>query len=504
MGQSSVTLRCPQLGRTQQLLICLSMVHRQLKVSWGFRGIWMFRWQLALGGVCSLLAACGGGGEGSPPPSAAPAPTPTPVPTPSPTPTPTPSGTGQGPATVSFLHVFGISPTDGWHPLQPLMQAADGNLYGVASGGGNTCSQIASCGAVIKVTPAGQVSVLHAFRGHPIDGETPSGPLIEGRDGALYGTTYTGGKHNRGTVFRLTLSGHHTVVYSFGPDFADGYHPQGRLLEAQDGNLYGAASGGPNYCPGGGKECGMIFRLSPAGVMTVIHNFRNAPNEGAMPNGSLSEGSDGAFYGTTVGGGNYGCSPNPGLSGCGTVFRITPSGTVQFLHSFGANSSDGIQPFGALLRGVDGAFYGTTRHGGGGTCNYTSSCGTVFKISPSGSLSIVYAFSRPANGPAFARRDGFAPAPFLTMGTDGLLYGVTEDGGLHEGVQNGTIFRLSLSGVKEILYNFGPFSENPHQPTGGLVQGRDGAFYGMTYFNGKLGQSGARTGLGTVYKMTLP
>lgn len=380
------------------------------------------------------------------------------------------------------------------------MQASDGNFYGVTGvGGSNRCMEIDNwCGAVIKMTPSGKVTLLHDFNGAPLDGQAPSGPLIQSPDGSLYGVTISGGEHNKGTVYRLSATGQMTILHSFGPTSAD-YHPLGRLLRTNDGTLYGAAQGGPNNCIRSGTRCGIIFRISNDRDFSVIYAFREQQGEGAVPNGSLIDGRDGFFYGTTGGGGDYSCSVHPGISGCGTIFRITPSGEITYLHIFGTTESAGRQPQGALIRAADGTFYGTTRHGGRGRCDYPGRCGTVFRMDSAGAVTNMHEFSPEA---PFGRRDGFAPGPYLELASDGNLYGITEDGGYYESVRTGTIFRITPGGAKSTLYSFGNDLENPTQPTGGIVEGRDGNFYGMTFRSGSLGSVGPIRGQGAIYRMS--
>ena len=353
--------------------------------------------------------------------------------------------------------LFGIEPSDGQQPNGPLVQASDGNFYGTTRvGGAGRCFDTDNfCGVIFRVTPGGTETVVHRFGGPPSDGQDPTGPLIQGRDGALYGMTTSGGANSRGTVFKITLGGIYTILYSFGASPSDGALPVGGLVEASDGNFYGTTRGGPNYCPQSGNACGTVFRISPNGVYTVLHSFSPSPGDGAGPRGSLIQASDGSFYGTTSGGGDSNCSPFPGIRGCGTVFRMTPSGAVTILHAFGASSTDGILPQGPLILGGDGAFYGTTYYGGGGACPSEASCGTVFRITPAGAATTLYAFSKPTSDGTTSYADGYNPTAFLIRARDGNFYGTTESGGLiSQSRRTGTIFRLTPSGLKTILYNF--------------------------------------------------
>lgn len=469
--------------------------------------------------VCILLAlvvgGCGGDGSPTPSPAPTPAPNPAPLPTPSPSP-PNPAspmpGTGAG--AIEFLHVFGIDEMDGAQPNGPLVLASDGNLYGTTKQGGGKCADTSasteSCGVVFRATPGGVVSVVHRFQGSPNDGKTPFSGLVQGRDGALYGTTVIGGKAGRGVAFRLTLGGDYKVLHHFDEVPGSGDRPTGSLVQAGDGNFYGTTlGGGPHSCSAGG--CGTIFRLTTNGDYQVIYNFGDQPGDGALPNGSLIVGNDGALYGTALVGGDARCSDpslSPRVSGCGTIFRITTSGEMTILHAFGPDLIGGINPSGGILRGPDGAFYGTARGGGTGQCiNSFGGCGTVFRITSAGAFNVVYEFSKPSTrlpGETLPGSDGFTPIQNLWLGRDGLFYGGTYSGGVTTSSDTGTLFSLTPAGAKTILYRFGPSNEYPAVPVGGLLEGAEGVFWGVTEHNGTLGRSGARTGSGTLFRIAVP
>ncbi|MES2056068.1 MAG: choice-of-anchor tandem repeat GloVer-containing protein [Pseudomonadota bacterium] len=441
-----------------------------------------------------MLAACGGGGSNQPPVT----PSPTPTPGPTPTPTPTPAA-----VTVTYPHIFGIAVSDGGQPNGPLLQASDGNFYGTTrAGGNNRCNDLDNfCGAIFRLTPSGDEAVLYSFGASMSDAYRPSGPLIQGRDGALYGLTANGGTHGAGTAFKITLNGAFTILYSFGASPSDGIVPIGGLTQGSDGDFYGAtASGGANHCgqiPQSGSNCGTVFKISPSGVETVLYSFGASRSDGVTPNGSLVQGGDGNFYGTTVNGGANACSDSGATNNCGTVFRITPAGVLSVLYSFGASRADSIAPQGALIQGRDGAFYGTTASGGGGQCGFSFGCGTVFRMTSAGNVTILYAFA------AISRSDGYGPSPFLIQARDGNFYGTTGSGGANASDLNGTVFRLTPSGVKTTLYSFGPLNTNPSNPVGGVIEATDGAFYGVTAYNGALGAVGNRMGTGAVFKLVV-
>ena len=217
------------------------------------------------------------------------------------------------------------------------------------------------------------VTTLYSFSG--TDGAWPNA-LVQGSDGDFYGTTYYGGAGTNcyngcGTIFKIDPSGTLTTLYSFG--WSDGAYPVAGLVEGTDGNLYGTTQHG-------GDNDGTVFKVTPSGSLTNLHTFRGL--DGAAPEAELVQGSDGNFYGTTYSGGTniyY-----------GTVFRMTPSGGFTNLHFF--NGADGRSPAAWLVQGSDGNFYGTTYYGGYTNLNSGQGYGTVFRISPSGTLTALYSF----------------------------------------------------------------------------------------------------------------
>ena len=287
------------------------------------------------------------------------------------------------------------------------------------------------------------------------------GSLVQGNDGNFYGITSGDLDNQFGTVFQLTPAGVLTTLYSFsGPD---GASPYAGLVLGSDGNFYGTTFyGGATYVSETQPGQGTVFRMTPAGVLTTLHSFDG--DDGANPNAGLVEGSDGNFYGTTTGGGK---STNDG-----TVFRLTPAGTLKTLHRFGG--PDGATPFAELVAGSDGSFYGTTAYGGAAYVRGgNSGQGTVFQITRNGVITTLYSFSGP---------DGATPHAGLVIGTDGNFYGTTQYGGATYGGAQisglGTVFQLTPAGVLTTLYSFsGP---DGAFPVANLVLGSDGNFYGTT------------------------
>ncbi len=281
-----------------------------------------------------------------------------------------------------------------------------------------------------------------------------------------------------GTIFKLSPSGIVTTLYDFcsQPGCGDGRQPYGALLEGADGNLYGTTnSGGAGPCSSG---CGTIFKVTTAGEFKTLHEFVGAPDDGSSPYSGLVQGTDGNFYGTTLMGGL--CTRN-GSSGCGTVYKVSPTGRVTILHSF--TGSDGQFPAAPLVQASDGNFYGTTQTGG----LYT---GTVFRVSPQGILTTLQNFD--GNNGAF-------PTAGLIQATDGNFYSTAGEGGAYG---NGTIFTITPEGVLTTLHDFdGTDGKNPD---GGLIQGTDGVFYGAT-FDGGSGPCRIDNvvGCGTAYSLSI-
>ena len=214
---------------------------------------------------------------------------------------------------VTRLHEF--SNIDGANPLGALVQGSDGTLYGTASSGGAF-----GAGTVFKIDTVGTFRSLHSF--NVTDGASPRAGLVEGRDGAFYGTTTDGGTFDHGTIFKIDGAGTFTSLHSLNST-EDGAHPYAALVQGDDGAFYGTTFNG------GRAGQGTVFRVDNDETFTLLHNF-GAANDGALLTAGVVEASDGAVYGTTIYGGTFG-PPN----GYGTVFKIDSTGTFTTLHSFG-------------------------------------------------------------------------------------------------------------------------------------------------------------------------
>src|SRR5208282_489012 len=341
--------------------------------------------------------------------------------------------------TFTTLHSFDF--TDGFIPYGTLVQGTDGNLYGTTYwGGANDCTYsngyIPGCGTVFSITPGGTLTTLYNFcsQSNCTDGSLPAfNRLVQGANGDFYGTTQNGGANNNGAC------------------------------------IYGGS---------GIQGCGTVFSITPSGTLTTLYNFCSQSNctDGNYPQAGLVLGTDGNFYGTTLEGGvSYYCGGQPESTGCGTVFRITPSGTLTTLHSF--DGTDGRQP-GALVQGTDGNLYGTTINGGANGPN----TGTVFRITPGGTLTTLYNFCS-QSGCADGSNPDWGAA--LVQGTDGNFYGTTEDRGGQQTYENGTIFKITPSGTLTTLYTF---AEGQGSPQSSLIQATDGNLYGTVVVGGANGQ----------------
>jgi uncharacterized repeat protein (TIGR03803 family) len=345
----------------------------------------------------------------------------------------------------------------------------------------SACAAFLFCVPAAIVSPAQTFTTLISFNG--TDGSQPVAGLAQGRDGNLYGTTATGGANNGyGTVFKITPKGTLTTLYSFcaQTNCTDGGVPEGGLVLGTDGNFYGTtASGGAYYIDGG-----TVFKITPSGTMATLHSFCRTPScsDGASPYAGLVQATDGNFYGTTSrGGGSY-----------GTIFRITSAGKLTKLYSF-IGLSGGAYPNG-LIQATDGNFYGVTYQGGVTCFVPVEGCGTVFKITPSGKLTMLH---------AFRGDDGALPVGALVQGSDGNFYGETLAGGAGKNCQGrcGTVFKITPKGVLTTLHSFD--STDGAVPDAGLIQATDGNFYGTTSQGGDPNlctQGGG--GCGTLFKIT--
>jgi uncharacterized repeat protein (TIGR03803 family) len=281
---------------------------------------------------------------------------------------------------------------------------------------------------VFKITTGGALTTIHSF-GSSDDGSTPAGTLVQS-NGNFYGITqgYGSNASQKGTVYQLTESGALTTLYHFcsQTNCADGAYPSsGGLIQSSDGTLYGATEqGGDNSTclatqPYG---CGTVFRLTTAGTLTTLHTFAGYPNDGNTPYDQLVQAADGNVYGTTQLG---------GANNAGTIFRMSPGGTLTTIYSFCTQTHQGqcvggAYPGGGLVQATDGYLYGGTSSGG------YFGYGTLFRINRQATLLTLHNFDS---------SDGASPGSDLTQGTNGSLYGDTQGGG---SLGVGTVFRLDM------------------------------------------------------------
>jgi uncharacterized repeat protein (TIGR03803 family) len=341
------------------------------------------------------------------------------------------------------------------------------------------------CVATALVAPAQTFTSLVRFKGS--NGEYPSSPLVQGQDGSFYGTTEYGGANNGGEAFRISTSDR-LRIYSFcsQTNCLDGGSPDGLVLNT-DGSFYGTAE----Y--GGVNAKGTVFKITPKGSLTTLYSFcpQTGCADGSFPIG-LVLGDDGIFYGTTAAG---------GTNNDGTVFKITPAGLLSTLYSFcsQANCADGLSPNAGMIQARDGNFYGTTYEGGENeSCGYLQfGCGTVFKITPQGALTILYRFCSSSYPDC---PDGNSPRGGLVQAADGSFYGSTYGIALETG---GTIFNITTGGALSTLYTFCslPGCADGQGPTGEVVQATDGNLYGTTLIGGLAG-GGHYSAPGTIFELT--
>ena len=405
------------------------------------------------------------------------------------------SATGMSAQSLTTLHRFAGYSNDGASPYAGLVQATDGNFYGTTYAGGSSSNCQGGCGTVFRITPGGTLTTLHSFDWY--DGASPTGALVQGTDGNLYGTTYGGGAEPRvGTVFRITTAGALTTLYSFcaRANCTDGQQPYAGLVRGSDGNFYGTTlEGGSNTgCSLGSGTCGTVFKITPAGALTTLYSFCSQHNctDGGNPYAGLVQASDGNLYGTAFG---------RGANGYGTVFKITPAGALTSLYSFCSQTScnDGEYPQSGLVQGSDGNFYGTTPEGGGGPFHQG---GTVFKITSTGVLTTIYNFCSQSGC-----SDGATSLAALLQGPDGNLYGTTIGGGAYCAQNSGcgTVFEITPGGVLTTLHSFDD-TDDGKAPFGALVHATDGNFYGITTFGANPACTAGLHGCGTVFRLSGP
>ena len=348
---------------------------------------------------------------------------------------------------------------DGSNPRADLVMDTAGNLYGTTLYGGTS-----GVGTVFELSPSGTETVRHSFAASHTDGHYPYAGLLMDTTGNLYGTAQSGGAKGLGTVFKLSPNGTETLLHSFCvlAACADGYHPRAGLIMDTKGNLYGTSFDGGAY------DAGAVFELSPSGTETVLHSFCQQMGcpDGYYPQAGLVVDTNGNLYGTTLYNGAY---------GGGTVFKIISDGTATTFYNFctATGCKNGRYPQAGLILDTNGNLYGTT-YGGGAYGQ-----GTVFELSPSGAETVLHSFCARTGC-----SDGSHPRADLVMDTAGNLYGTTYDGGTNS---VGAVFKLSPSGTETVLHSFAANGSDGTHPYAGLVTDTMGNLYGTTYSGGANG-----------------
>lgn len=343
-----------------------------------------------------------------------------------------------------------------------------GLLYGITGGGGAS-----GAGTFFSLSPSG-AGFNASFDFATPTGGTPVGTPIEGSDGRFYGATVTGGATNHGVIYAVNRDGTGYTVLRNLTSATDGENPFGRLLQGQDGKLYGVTSNG------GGSSGGTIFRIRKDGTGFGVLRALTTATDGGSPYAGLVQAADGTLYGATTTGG-------PGAGG--TIFKVQPDGTGFTVLKALTSGTDGASVVGPLVLSGDGFLYGTGATGG------TLNGGVVFRINRDGSgYTKIYEFSTALP----ASNNGYIPYPGLAEGVDGRLYGSTSIGGT---ANLGTVFSIAKNGTGfQLLHTFtgvagaGPGS-TPSLNT--LTPAGPGVFIGTT-------PAGGANNLGVIYKLTVP
>lgn len=396
---------------------------------------------------------------------------------------------------VTALYSFANGSQLGFNP-NPLIQAADGAFYGTTQYGGN-----GDAGMVYSLNASNALTPLYLFTA---GGSQSMGKLLETVPGTFVGTTSAGGATGGGTVFGCTSAGAVVTAHSFNAATEGGAPASGFVLDAHGDGYATTSQGGPmdatnaigrkpRFAGSGGGTIIKVTNLDDFELtvsLLIIEDYDFDYSYGFGPTGELEyvliavedaakQGSiptkkpkatvapnDGVFYGTTEYGGD---------NAKGTIYSYTPGGTHLVLYQFGDQPGDGSKPLGGLTKGNDGNLYGVTQFGG------ANNLGTVFSITPAGTLTTLYSFA--------GTGDGAIPAGALALGSDGNFYGATQYatyGSSAIGNGNGTIFEITAAGTLTTLHTFAgdPYNSEGGQSKAALIQASDGNFYGTTSAGG--------------------
>lgn len=367
--------------------------------------------------------------------------------------------------TYTVVYNFGSAPNDatgiGGGGPNLIAQGRDGNFYSMSEHGGTGAR-----GAAFKITPSGTETLLASFV--TTNGLYPWGGLTLGTDGNLYGTTLQGGGTSCqfgagcGIVLKMTPAGVLTTLFAFPATDSNGLYPYAPPIQGTDGNFYGSTPVG-----NGGAT---LYKMTPTGTMTLLHQFN--VTDGDFVSGQLVQGTDGNFYGGSFQG---------GTSSAGVLFKVTSTGVFTLLHNF--TGSDGTSAWG-LIQGTDGNFYGATVGGG------TSNAGVIFKITSSGAYTVLYNL----NGTT----DGLNPYSSLIQATDGNFYGVANAGGT---LGYGTIYKITPGGAYTVVHNFD--STTGQNPQAALTQSTTGLLYGDTQLGGQQTVTNCNGTCGVFYSLNI-
>ncbi len=334
-------------------------------------------------------------------------------------------------------------------PIGDLALSSQGEIFGVTQGGGDR-----RAGTVVRFADEGaEVQVRHSFSPTGQDAARSYAPLIETRDAYLVGTSFEGGLHQRGTLFRARrdMRGYE-VIHSFGPNDRMGAFPRAGVIQGADGNLYGTTT----Y--GGDENAGVLFRARSDGQQfTLLHRLKRE-TEGANPEGGLVEVAPNRLIGSASEG---------GVHGGGVVFRLDVDGSrFSVIHAFGDDPADGLSPIGDLTVAEDGWLCGVTRGGG------SRGAGSIYRVRPDGSeFTVLHDFGNDET-------DGRGPQAGLFLADDGFLYATCEGGGRHG---RGVVLRIRPDGADyRVLHEFSSEGDHPRNPSAPLVQWHDRRLFGTT------------------------
>ena len=321
------------------------------------------------------------------------------------------------------LSPFYQTGTTGEAQYANLIQGGDGNLWGLDPTGAN------GYGEVFKISPSGTFTSVYAFQ-YSTDGAQPSGPLVQASDANFYGVTIIGGNSSEcfnqftgntgcGTVFKVTPAGVFSVVYTF-QGSTDGGNPEYGLVQGSDGNFYGVQ-----------VESVYKLVLGTTPTATVLATS-NGSTDGVYFNGPLVEGRDGAYYGT---------AQNNGTNAYGAIFKVAGTTMTPLYQFTGFTDADGGVPLSGLWAGTDGNFYGTTSEGGNADCAESFGCGAAYEMAPSGTVHVLY------TSDTSEQSNGVLSQLAFVQGSNGYLYNTAGNGGSSSNCNNGcgTVYSIDVS-----------------------------------------------------------